>query len=122
MKQIPIFTVGPNNTQVSLGYADQAEMFKDGEWARIAAREPVMLTTSEKYQLWLSVWDGKFNTTLCNSGSEVVEKIVAAFITKQKPVRKVKIYIYQQPEGGIFASLCEWPGHKLIDSSEREIP
>jgi len=42
------------------------------------------LTRDEKYAIWLSVWTGKFDTALCNNGSEVVDKIIAAYIAKQQ--------------------------------------
>ena len=40
------------------------------------------LSDAEAYDLWLSVWDGMFTTTLCKDGSEVVRKIAAAIVKR----------------------------------------
>ena len=60
------------------------------------------LSDAEAYDLWLSVWDGMFTTTLCKDGSEVVRKIAAAFAKRDAAVKPH----LRTPDGKIILFPC----------------
>jgi len=83
----------------------------------LADKPPVMLT-DEEIRLAL---DSRIELDYVGSA----EQVVLAYIAKQKqPVtRKVKVYIYQRPDGGTMVSeeLISKNTHKLLDEFEREV-
>lgn len=74
------------------------------------ANKPVKkLTWDEKYDLWVSCYGGKFSRDdfRCESGSEVVDKIIAAYQAKQREPEVVKFRAARSKVDGkphVFAS------------------
>ena len=56
----------------------------------LADRPPKELSASEKYDLWLSCYDGQFNSAICKDGSEVVDRIIAGYLKRQREPQVVK--------------------------------
>jgi len=75
----------------------------------LADRPPKELTATEKYDLWLSCYGGLFaeDDFRCKNGSEVVDKIIAAFLEKQREPQVVKFRAAQHLCGTVevFKSL-----------------
>lgn len=42
------------------------------------------LTAEDKYNIWLSCYDSQFQSAICKDGSEVVDRIIAAYEAKQR--------------------------------------
>jgi len=68
----------------------------------LADRPPKELTASEKYDLWLSCYGGHFSEDdfRCKNGTEVVDKIIAAFLAKQREPQVVKFRALRSRDDG----------------------